>query len=46
MVTLLSVLPPCLARAGRMYDGKVVVCCGHREITDFYECVACKNDEC
>lgn len=46
MVTLLSVLPLCPVRVGRFFDNKMVVCCGHREITDFDECVMCKSDEC
>lgn len=45
MTTLFSVLPLCLSRAGRLYDGRMVVCCGYREITNFDECVMCKNND-
>lgn len=45
MVTLLSAFPPCPVRAGRCYDGIMVVCCGYREIVDAMECVMCKNND-
>jgi len=38
----ISSLPPCYARVGRVYDGKAVITCGHREVTA-NECIACRG---
>ena len=39
----ISSLPPCYARVGRLYDGKAVITCGHREVTA-EECIACGGE--